>query len=83
MTSIAVSCRKLRGKVAEMSLPTASGGISRKRFKSLPRNFTDLSGTISLTKVLDMTSLAAYSRLQNATKYCAKVRKTGVADRVE
>ena len=34
-------------------------------------------GTVSLIYLLDMTWLAASSRLQNAFKYCTKVRKTG------
>ena len=40
---------------------------------------TWLSWTISSTNLPDMTSLAASRRLQNAIKYCTKVRKTGVA----
>ena len=38
--------------------------------------FKRLSGTVGLTNLLDMTSLAASGRLQNAIKYCPKVHKT-------
>ena len=58
---------------------TACGGLSRERFKGGSRNFTHLSRTIGLTNLLDTTSLAASSRLQNAMKYCTKVRKTSPA----
>ena len=41
-------------------------------------------GTIGLANLWDMTSLAAFGRLQNAIKYCTKVHKTGPAgQRVE
>ena len=51
--------------------------ISRKRFVRRSPYFTRLSGKICPTNLPDMTSLAASGRLQNAIKYCAKVRKTG------
>ena len=39
-------------------------------FKPGSSNFTHLSGTFGHTNRLDLTSLAASSRLPNATKYC-------------
>ena len=57
----------------------ALGGISPERFQQLSQNFAYLSGTIDLTNLPDMTSLATSGRLHKATKYCAKVRKTGPA----
>ena len=57
----------------------ALGGISWERFKRGSPNFTHLSRTISLTKLLDTISLAASGRLQNAIKYCTKVCKIGAA----
>ena len=62
-----------------MPPPTSSVGISRERFNQGPRNFTHSSQTIGLTNLLDMASLAASSRLQNAIKYCAKVPKANSA----
>ena len=62
-----------------MPPPIASGRIYGERFKRGSRNFTNLSGTDSLTNLLDTSLLAASGRLQNAIKYCTKVRKTGVA----
>ena len=48
------------------------------------RYFTYLSRTISLTKLSEMASLADSGRVQNAMKYCLKLRKTGTAgQRVE
>ena len=67
-----------------MPPPTASGGISQERFRRGSRTFAGLSGTIGSQNLPNMTSLAASGRLQNAVKYCTKVRKTGPADqRVE
>ena len=48
---------------------TASGGISRERFKPGWPNFAIFSRTICLTNLSDMTPLATSGRLQNATKY--------------
>ena len=59
-----------------MPSPMALGGIFRERFKQESRNCTRLLGTISLTNLPYMTSLAASSRLQNAIVYCTKVLKT-------
>ena len=63
--------------------PTALGRISREQFKRALRNFKDSSETISLTNAPDTTSPAASIRLQNALKYCTKVRKTGPVGRVD
>ena len=49
------------------------------RLRRLRVNFTHLSATASSTSLSDMTSLAASCRMQNATTYCTKVRKTGAA----
>ena len=68
-------------KLSKIPLPTASGGISREWFKRGSPNFTYLSGTISFTNLMDMTLLAASSRLQNAIKYYTKVHKTGPASK--
>ena len=69
--------------LSKMPPPTASGTISREKFKRGSRNFTDLSGTIGPTNLPDMASLAVSGR-QNLIKYCTKVRKTGlVGQRVE
>ena len=65
----------LRKKTAKMLLPTTAGGISREGFKRGSRNFTGLSGTIGLTNLPDMTSLAISGWLQNAIKYCTKYVK--------
>ena len=63
---------------SKMPHQPASGGISRERFKRGSPIFTWLSGTTDPTNLLDMTSLIAYGRLQNAIKYCTKVVcKTG------
>ena len=60
---------------------TASDGISQERFEGGSPSFTQLSGTIGRTHLLDMTSLVASGRMQNAIKYCTKMmRKTGPAD---
>ena len=61
-------------KSSKMPPPTASGGISRERFKRGSRNFTAFSGTIGPTSIPDMTSLALSGRLQNVFKYCTKSR---------
>ena len=44
--------------------------------------FARLLGTVWLTNMLDMTSLASSYWLQNVIEYCIKVRKTGQAGRV-
>ena len=62
-----------------MPHPTTLGRISPEQFKRGSRNFTRLSGTAGPTDLPDMTSLAAFSRLQNAIKYCTTVRKTDAA----
>ena len=62
-----------------MSPPKALGRISPEWSEQESRNITHLPWTISLTNLPDMTSIAASGRLQNAVKYCTKVRKTGVA----
>ena len=61
----------------ENATPTALGAMSRERFKQELLNFTHLSRTVCLTYMPDITSLTASGRLQNAIKYCLKVRKTG------
>ena len=54
------------------------GFFSRESFKRRSPNFTGLSGTTGPTNLLDMTSLVASGRLQNAINYCTKVlRKMG------
>ena len=78
MTSITTCCRKLsRKKLSKLPLPTASSRISREGFKRGSRNFKGSSGTIVLTNLQDITSIAASSLLQNAMKYWTRVRKTG------
>ena len=57
----------------------ALGRISGHRFKRGSQTFTHISGTANLTNLPDMSSLAAFGRLQNAIKYCTKVRQTGAA----
>ena len=79
MTSLATSGQKLltfdkRPKIGPLM---ASGGISRERFKQDSKNFTGISWTISPTNLQDMTSPAFSGWLENAIKYCTKVRKTG------
>ena len=50
--------------------------ISPEQFLRGSWNFTHLSGTIGLTNLPDMTSIAPSSRLPNAIQYCKKVGKT-------
>ena len=64
-------------KLSKMTLPMAPGGISREWFKRCLQNSKELSRTIGLIQIPDMTSLAASSQLQDAIKYCIKVRRTG------
>ena len=64
-------------KLSKIPLQMTSGQISREPFERWSRNFTHLSGTISLTNLPDMTPLAAAGRLQNTNKYCIEVRKNG------
>ena len=66
-------------KLSKMLPLMALGQISRELFKQGSQNFTALSGTISRTNEPDMTSLTAFSRLQIATEYCIKVRKSDPA----
>ena len=68
----------LAEKLMKKQLPTVSGRISQEWFKRGSRNFTTLSGTVSLIK-MSKTSITASSRLQNVTDYCLKVRKTDPA----
>ena len=70
-------------KTVEMWPSTVSVGIYRDLFAPRPPKFTCLSGTVDLTDLPDMTSLAVSGRLQNATKYCTKLLKTGAAGRVD
>ena len=66
-------------KQSKMPPQTASGRISRERFKRESPNFRRLSGTNGPTNLWDMTSLVASGRLQNAIKYWTNVmRKTGL-----
>ena len=58
---------------SKMPPRTASGGISRERFKRGSPNFTRLSGTTVPTNQPDMTPLITSGRLQNSIKYCTKV----------
>ena len=70
----AKNCRKYR--LRRLRVKFLTKGLSNDH----DRNCTHLSGTIGLTNLPDMTSLAASGRLQNATiKYCANVRKPGPA----
>ena len=46
-------------KRTKMTLPTATGAISRELFRSALSNFRSLSGIIGLTNLSDTTSLAA------------------------
>ena len=50
---------------SKMPLQTASGGISREKFKRGSPNFTQLSGITGPTHVLDSTTLVASGRLPN------------------
>ena len=68
-------------KPSKMLPPTTSDSTSQEWFKRASQNFTHLSVTTGLRSFQDMTSLAASSRLQNATKYCTKVGKTCLADK--
>ena len=65
-----------REKTVKMPLLTVSGRISQEQYERErgPPNSTRLSGTIGLINLPDMISLAASGRMQNATKYCTKVR---------
>ena len=81
MTSLTTFGRKpQRKKPSKMPPQTASGGISRERFKRGSPNSTWLSETTGHTNLPDMTSLVTSSRQQNAIKYCTQVMgKTGPA----
>ena len=73
MASLFTSSRKLSWtKSSKIQPSVASDGISRERFKRGSWDFTHLSGSITLTNMLDMTSWAASGQLQNATKYRTK-----------
>ena len=73
------------GSWMEKQSKTASNGfwwISRETFKLGSRNctivfWTILSRTSGPTNLLEIASPAPSGRLQNAIKYCRKVRKTG------
>ena len=74
MTSLCTSGRKLqRKKTSTMPPQTASGGISREKFKRGSPNCTRLSRTSGLINLPEMTSLVASDRLQNAIKLFTKV----------
>ena len=62
-------------QTAKMPPPISSGQISQELFKRGSQNFTYLLGTNSFANLLDMTSIAASGRLQNAIKYSTKMRK--------
>ena len=81
MASLTTSSPKLRRKEqSKMTPQMASGVIFRERFMRESPNFTRLSVITGPTNLMDMTSLVASSRLQNAFKYWTKVmRKTGQA----
>ena len=81
MTTLTTSGRKLSWKLSKIWPLVVLGGICREQFKQGSPIFTHLSGTIGLTNLLDTTSLAASSQLQNAIKYCSRVRKTGVVSK--
>ena len=49
-------------KLTKIPPTTASGRISRERFKLVPRNASHLSRTIGATNMLEMTSIAASGR---------------------
>ena len=66
-------------KLSKIPLPADVGRISPERFQRGSRNFTFLSGKIGLTDLPDMTPLADSGQLQNAIKYCLKVRRMGAA----
>ena len=53
----------------------ALGQISQEQFKRRQQNYKHLLGTIGITNLPNMMSLAASSRLQNAIKDCTQVRK--------
>ena len=69
MTSLAASDRKLSRKNCRNA---ALGQISWELYNRGSRNFTDISGRISLANWLYMMSLAISARLQKAIKYCIK-----------
>ena len=66
-------------KTVENAATDGFGGHSREMFKQGLQNFTHLLGTIGLRELSDLTSLTASVRLQNAIRYCTKVRKTGAS----
>ena len=76
MTSLPTTRRKLSRKSCQKSrlrqlwVAFLQNGLSKEQ-----KDFTDLSGTMSLTNLPDMTSLSVSCRLQNATKYCTKCAK--------
>ena len=76
MTSLVpTSCLKLSQQNKRKMPPLlVSGRISWEWFMRGPPKFARLSGTTGLLNRLDMTALAACSRLQNAVKCCTKVR---------
>ena len=59
--------------------PAASGQISGEQFKRRYQNLTFLSGTIWPGNLSDTTSPATTRRLQNASRHCTKLHKTGAA----
>ena len=63
-----------------MPQPTASGRISRERFRQGSRNVTRLLGIIGYINMPEMASLGASGWLQNVINNCTKVRNTGAAD---
>ena len=75
MTSLAASSLKYPEKLSKLPLGLfwvvfLQNGLSNER-----EIFTNLATTTSLTKLPDLTSLAASSRLKNAIQYFTKVHK--------
>ena len=70
LTSLATSSWQLLKFLKRLKMP---------RFKRGSQNFTRLSWTSGPTNLPYMTSLAVSSWLQNPTKCCSKVHKTGPA----
>ena len=77
MTSLATS--GFRKKTSKMSPQTTLGLIFPEGFQRVSRNFSFLLQIISFTNLLNMTSQAAFCWLQDAVKYCTKVRETSGA----
>ena len=69
-------------KLLKMVPPVALGRISPEQFTArIMKFYMHLLGTVGLTNLPDMTSLAVSGRLQNAIQHYTKVRKTDPASK--